>query len=461
MHALPAKLRTRLLLSVLLFWMAWLFTLPPQPAMWLVVVTGLPLFAATSWSRSYGEERWSQFVRRTLDWHALGLVLLIALGLQFEDAHGITSDGVIYFAQLRSAIFDHDLDVAAEFAFLGQLPRPSHVVPIGPTIVWLPLYLVIAAVDVVGRTLRLWAAPAGAVIGLTLPYVRGALVSSFAIGAFGLVALHGCLRRKFGALAAFCATLLVFGATPLFWYMVYEPSMTHAVSFGFVALFVVLSDKWTGLSISTRQSLLLGASLGLAFVTRPQEAVFAFFPAALLFAAATSWQARATTALRLAGWGFVGALPFLVLQAGHFAFLVSRERFNLVGGSDSYLDLTGSRWMDTLWSSWHGFFSWTPVAYVAAIGTVFYVRRHRGWALGALGIVFAMAWINGSTTDWAGGWSFGGRRFTSTLVVLTPGIALIAQTLIRRPMIALYAIAIAAVGWNYLLMQQYAVDVDH
>ena len=50
---------------------------------------------------------------------------------------------------------------------------------------------------------------------------------------------------------------------------------------------------------------------------------------------------------------------------------MSRERFSLVG-ADGYLDFSNSRWADTLWSSWHGFLSWTPVAYVALLGTVAY-----------------------------------------------------------------------------------------
>ena len=89
---------------------------------------------------------------------------------------------------------------------------------------------------------------------------------------------------------------------------------------------------------------------------------------------------------------------FLLLQAAHSAVLFSRERFALVG-ANGYLDLFNSRWVDTLWSSWHGFLSWTPIAYVALAGTVFYSRRRPAWAVATLVIVFVMAWVNGSTAD--------------------------------------------------------------
>lgn len=445
-----------LFVSILVGWLVWLLTLPPRPSPWLVVPVSLPLLALVSWLAHRGHpERWQDFIRTNADAHLLGVVFLVALGVQLVDSHGVTTDGVIYFTQLRSALFDRDLDVAAEFAFLQQAARPSHVVPIGPTFVWLPLYAAVAAVDAVGRWLGLSTAPSDpAGLGLTLPYVRAALVSSFAIAVIGLLAIHRRLRREFPAGAATASTLLVFLATPLVWYMVYEPAMTHAASFGFAALFVVAADRWTAVDMPARRSLLLGALLGLAFMTRPQEALFALFPATLLLYAPGPLGARLRAARRLAGWAFLGALPFLALQALHSSILFSREPFALVGGG-GYLDVFQSRWADTLWSSWHGFFSWTPIAYLAFIAMFFYAVRNRGWAIAAILIVLAMAWVNGSTVDWAAGWSFGGRRFTSVLAVLAPGIALMIGGLTRRPMIALVLVAVGATAWNVLLVRQY------
>ncbi len=194
--------------------------------------------------------------------------------------------------------------------------------------------------------------------------------------------------------------------------------------------------------------------LGLAFVTRPQEAVFALFPAALLLTAKRPLPERLRAALRLALWALAGAAVFLALQATHSAILFSRERFALVG-ADGYLDFLNSRWADTLWSSWHGFLSWTPVAYAAVVGTAAYATRQWRWALPTLAIVFVMAWVNGSTADWAAGWSFGGRRFTSCLVLLAPGLAFLIDRALQRPMIVISALAVVAIGWNQLLLAQY------
>src|SRR5688500_5924931 len=84
-------------------WLAWLLNLPARPSMWLVVITGTPLLLlASKITAAHRGEGWLSFVARTADVHALIAVLLLALGTLFEDTHGITTDGAVYFSQLRS-----------------------------------------------------------------------------------------------------------------------------------------------------------------------------------------------------------------------------------------------------------------------------------------------------------------------------------------------------------------------
>lgn len=480
--------------ALIILWLGGLLAAPPRPSAWLVFLSGLPVLALISARLARRDGRsWADYVKATADLHALALVLLYALGVLLADSHGVSTDGVTYFAQLRSIVFDWDLNIDAEYARLGQPPRPNYVVPVGPLVVWAPFYLAVAAVDTLGRGLGLWAAPAEAeAIGLGLAYVRAVLMSSFAIGAAGLFAVQWHLRRRFTPSVAFIATLLIFGATPLYWYMVYEPSMTHAASFGFVALFVVLSAHWlrpavvdsTGpappvaqsrpdplphsiaperrsSSFPTRaQSLVLGALLGLAFLARPQESLFVLYPALLVATMpGVSAGERLRGGLRTAGWALLAALPLLLIQTLHGYLMLSQYEYNLLGQEGGYLNPLRSRWIDTLFSSWHGFLSWTPVAYLAVIGTMGYLRREWRWAAATLAILFLTAWINGSTQDWAGGWSFGGRRFSSALAMLAPGLAIVIEFTLRRPLVALAPLVAAALWWNHLLMVQYTAGM--
>src|SRR5262245_55318193 len=80
-----------------LAWIAWLLSLPPRPAAWLVALSGTPILVAGSLvaARVSNQPTWRAFVRQTVDLHLLLVVLLLALGVQFADAHGVTTDGVI------------------------------------------------------------------------------------------------------------------------------------------------------------------------------------------------------------------------------------------------------------------------------------------------------------------------------------------------------------------------------
>lgn len=453
------------LVALFAAWLMWLLQRPPRPSEWLVAGSGLPVLLLVSWTvaRTRGQT-WLDFLRASADVHVVAGALLYGFGVQFADAHGlgITTDGTVYFAQLRSLVFDGDLDVAREFEYLQQPARPNHVVPVGPTLVWMPLYLTVSIADAAGRGLGWWPGPAEPIaLGLGPAYVRAALVSSYVVAAAGLLVLHLHLRARFSRGAACVATLLVLGATPLYWYMVYEPSMTHAVSFGFVAFFVVCAARWVPRGTTRRQGLMLGGLLGLAFLTRPQEALFALYPACMVLSMTTpssSLRPRIQAAFDLARWGFLGALPCLVVQALHSYVLFAREEYRLLGGA-GYLHPFSSRWVDTLFSSWHGFLAWSPVAYLAVVGLLLLVRRDWRWALSGLAIFLAMAWVNGSTQDWAAGWAFGGRRFTSTLVMLAAGLACLTDIARRRPMLAVAPLAAGALVWNHYLMVQYTAGM--
>ena len=314
--------------------------------------------------------------------------------------------------------------------------------------VWVPLYLLVRVADAIGLVDQ-----PGALPGLGGPYVRAALISSYLVAAAGLFALHVRLRREFGAVTALCTSILLFAATPLAWYAIYEPSMTHAASFGLVAFFLLGCERWRSTTPSPLSAAGLGALYSLILAIRPQDGLFGIF---LLAAIGSVWNDRPAlrSKLHCLAWFAAGAAPLTVLQTVLISVMMSRQPFRLVGDT-GYLHFFDSRWLDALFSSRHGFFSWTPTAYVAALGVVFYAARDRVWALSALAVLAAMSWVNGSADDWWGGWAFGGRRFTSTLVALAPGLALTIDWARRRPMVAVAPILAAALGWNILLILQY------
>jgi len=442
-------------------WIGGALLWPGSLSLWLLFGAGLVVLALLSGhvARRRGLH-WEDLLAEEYDAHALAVMLLGTVVYMLGHSHGVTSDGVVYVAQLRSVVFDHDFDIAREIELLRQPARPHYVVPVGPVVVWAPLYLLVSLADTVGRTVGWWPPPEDpAFIGLGTAFVRSIMLSSAAIAFAGLWCVHRHVRTVVAPAQALVTSLLLLWATPLAWYLVYEPTMTHASSFGLVAVFVILAARWGRRPYTRAQSLALGGLIAAAFLVRPQDALFAVWPAVVtLTMQGRGWMARLRDALWLALWAGIGAVPALLLQAVHSQFVFSQYDYALLG-QGGYLHPLDSRWLDTLFSSWHGFLSWSPVAYIAVIGSVVLLWRDTRWAATTLVLLFAMAWVNGATQDWHGNGSFGGRRFSSMLVLLAPGLALAIDMAVRRPLLLLAPVAAAGVWWNVLLMEQFATHM--
>lgn len=88
-----------------------------------------------------------------------------------------------------------------------------------------------------------------------------------------------------------------------------------------------------------------------------------------------------------------------------------------------------------------GFFSLTPVTYIALIGTIAYVRHNPWWTTATLSLLLL--------------WFATGSALTPAVALLAPGLALALDFARRRPLVAVTPLVIAAVAWNYWLMVQY------
>ena len=445
-------------------YLAWLVLSSPGTGKWPAFAFGavcLYLWLWALWRARIRALDWRAALWQRLDVHLVCLVLVYGLAVLSQTPSTITSDGCLYFGYMRSAVFDGDLEIERELEVL-RLPKRRHqIVPVGPIAAWLVPYLTVYAVDHAGRKLDFWAGPdEPSTDGLTGPYIWSALITSYLIAAAGLIILHLRLRESFSPQIAFLTTMLTYSATTLVWYMIYEPSLPHAPSFGLTALFVIGSERWVrGQHPSMLRATLLGVAFGLLVLVRPQNVLFGFFLLAfavrptygpLGLGVNVSWRTAAAFALPL--------VPMALLQGWMASALLAQQEYALVG-ERGYLDFFEPRWSDVLFSSWHGLFSWTPVVYLAFIGTLLYLRRDRLWTASALLVFAAMVWVNGSTLDWHGSWAYGGRRFTSTLVVLAPGLAALIAAVWRRPMLAAAPVALVAAYWNFLLMMQWNFDL--
>ncbi|MBI4477928.1 MAG: hypothetical protein HY654_12190, partial [Acidobacteria bacterium] len=173
-----------------------------------------------------------------------GVVAQLHLGARLQ------SDGFYYYAYLRSLWFDGDVDFTNDYTMIGLGDKPHLFVPtatghaqsawtIGPAIVWSPFF---GVGHLVARGLQARGYPVSA-DGTSFPYRQAVCLAGLF---YGLLGLWWCGRLAAAYVRlpiAILATLGIGLGSFILWYIVKEPTMTHAPSLAAVAGFILLWVK--------------------------------------------------------------------------------------------------------------------------------------------------------------------------------------------------------------------------
>jgi hypothetical protein len=391
-----------------------------------------------------------------------GLLALVlggpALALQLlAPVPRLDADAVEYYSHLRSLYFDHDVDFANEFEHFGILSRWDKAQPtatghrrtvfsVGPALLWMPFY---AAGDLVAR------ARGDVQDGYSPAHIRAVCLGSLFYGVVGLLLVHRILAETFGPPVPFWTTLGVGYATFLFWYIAYEPVMSHAPSFFLASL--MLWIWWRrGAGLTPRRAALLGLVIGLATDVRWQNALLLVLPAATLV-----WEgprrSRATTAAAaalLAAFAVALIPQLLVFKAIFGTYLLPYP-----AQGRGFLHLRRPALLETFFSSRHGLLYWTPILWAGFLGFAPMLVRWRRTALLLLLPVALLSYVNASSGDWWAGGSYSNRRFDSVLPFLAVGwaasLAVLRRVAARWPGAVLSTAGAGLALWNALFMEQY------
>jgi hypothetical protein len=415
----------------------------------------LGLLALAVWAARRGRAPRARRLGAT--WTALVLLSLPALAQLHLAGSRLSGDGIMYYVYVRSLVKDGDVDFTNEYAHYGRLEREDLRVPtptghrrsifaVGPGLMWVPFFL---AGEAVARA-QTWLGGAADLSGYGPAHVNAVALGSFAYGFAAVLLVHAVLRRHFRSGAAFAAALLMWAATFLHWYMVHQPTMSHAVSAFAAALVLWLWDRRREGRTTTGYAL-LGLAIGLAMCIRWQNALLALLPAYDLARRAARREALAgpaAAAAALAAGLVVGALPQMwAWNAIYGAWILPYPPH----GAD-FLRLNHPFLLQTLFSSRHGLLSWTPVLWAGYLGFVPLLRRRPALALPLLPPLLAMTWVNACSGDWWAGGSFSNRRFDGLLPPLACGLAAALDALgawVRRtPRGALALAAMPLLAWN-------------
>jgi hypothetical protein len=379
---------------------------------------------------------------RWIDAWRLPLVLLVLS--QLWSVHlRIGGDGYEYYAVARSLLFDRDLDLTNDFAGLSARPilldggRAISRMPLGMSLVWMvPLGLAHLGL-LVGRIFGVGVAANG----FSEPYQAACTLTSFVGGALAVLVTEALVRRFFGRPIALLTALALWAGTPLAFYSVANPFMSHACSALAVALFVAAwlrgRDRegvgpWLGMGV-------LG---GLMALIRIQDAVLLAVPLFdLVLTRGPRWGRRMSALL--AGPAFA-----VLLQVAFWARLwgpiLAEARVPLAPGVGLELRL-----FEILLSSRHGIFTWTPLWFLATVGLALWAAREGGpMRLAFVGLILVVC-ANALMRDWWGLDAFGQRRALGLTVLFGLGLGRLFAMLVTRPFVPLAVLVLGLVLWNH------------
>jgi hypothetical protein len=397
---------------------------------------------------------------------AIGLSFVLAYGaslvlLPKPNGQIVLGDAIEHYVQLRSVVFDGDLQFLNDYAGLYRVDEQAmagaaawkttptgHIrnyMPVGPALLWAPLLLIVTTVVALLNA-----------AGIAYPLDGFARVFQSTAGFSGILAATAgsWIAFRAGAAlfdrrAAIVATLAVWLASSAVYYSLISPAYSHAASMLAVSAFWLAWIR-TRDRQDARRYVVLGLLAGLAALMRWQDAILLAIPALDM-----AWHRRALgvagIAWRLAACAAAAAFAFIPQM---IVWQVLYGQPLIVPQGPGFMRWSEPALLATLFSDNHGLLTWTPVVALSLAGLVPLVRRDG--LVGTAAVLFFLAswYVNASVADWWAGEAFGARRFLSCYPVFVLGLTALFQSLRVHPR-WVHGIATAFVGYTFLLLVQY------
>jgi hypothetical protein len=386
------------------------------------------------------------------------LILVIAISIFIAKPNWqIGGDGYGYYSYIRSIHFDCDLDFYNEFKMFDSLYRSQTLkyweTPIGKagnpfaigwSIFYAPFFilaLILAKIFTFSNNFAL--------SGFNFPYqlLIGIGTSFYIIS--GILLLFSTLKRLFSHISAWIASIFTLIATPLIFYIVYEPSMSHGLSFFILSsLFYKSIDSYKKDKIEKKDIILLGLITGACFLIRWQNLLFIVLPIAILWLK----LAKKNRILTYLGITLLTILPqFLSWKHLYGSFLTIPQGSEFVSHK---LEL-----FNFLFSGYHGLFIWHPILILGVIGIILSYKKDKFIFFILFIPLVGQVLFNANLSDWFGGGSFGSRRMIGSLFIFAHGSAYLFDLLLKSKFKfkKIYIILVIFIlglfsFWNYLLM---------
>lgn len=428
---------------------------------------------------------------RSIDAGQLLLGVLFVLSLVVALPRVYATDEVQYYSWLRSVWFDGDVDFANEYTTFAQLNpnsgitesilkpdrirektgRYGNIAPVGSAILWAPWFIVC---DLVLRVLH--SIDIGVHIpadGYSWPYQRAVSYASAIYAFIGLLITYRIAQQWSSLFSAHIATIGIWLATPLVFYMTIQMPFAHANGFFVTTCFIYSWLQTQQQPTSRRWWALMGVCAGGMFLVREQLILFAILPASSVFltliqyirthqgkaiwAAIRVWMIAATCAVvmltpQIAAYWLVNGEPRPASEVSGKLNICSPHAIDTLIDFDTTPEPICNVGPEpiTIQPFSRGALIWSPILAFAISGMALFAYR-----VPRIGIPFLLAfmlqvWINGAFgTTWHLSGAFGFRRLIECSAIFVVGLAYLFTHLEKRMHWSILLISVIAfIGWN-------------
>jgi hypothetical protein len=428
---------------------------------------------------------------RSIDAGQLMLGVLFVLSLVIALPRVYATDEVQYYAWLRSVWFDGDVDFANEYTTFALLNPNSgiaesilkedrirektglygNIAPVGSAILWAPWFIatdwLLRGLHLVGIGLDI------AADGYSWPYQRAISYASAIYAFIGLLITYRIAQQWSSAFGARLATIGIWLATPLVFYMTIQMPFAHANGFFVTTCFIYSWLKTQQQPQSIKWWAVLGISAGGMFLVREQLILFAILPATSVLLTIIRHirdKRIRTIGLDIRVWAIATACAIAMLTPQIAAYWLVNGEPRPASEVSGKLNLCSPHAIDTLIDFdttpepicnvgtepvkiqpfSRGALIWSPILALAIIGMLMFTYR-----MPSIGVPFLLAfilqvWINGAFgTTWHLSGAFGFRRLIECSAIFVVGLAYLLTHLEKRIHWSVLFVSIMAfVAWN-------------
>lgn len=224
---------------------------------------------------------------------------------------------------------------------------------------------------------------------------------------YGILSLFLSLKlclRYFSLKHSFISLLAIWFSSPFVFCFYYMPNYSHLADSFAISLFLLM---WV--SSKDKKGLvfwfLYGISFGLCVLVRWQN---------MLLFVLTLIPIRIHKLFKEHLLFMVGSIITFLPQL--IVFKILYGSFFLIPQGEGYMLWKRPEILNSLFSSWHGLYSWTPILLFSTIGLFLLYFKDKRIAIGFLILFLLQVYVNSCVADWWAGLSFSARRLTG----LTP-----------------------------------------